>query len=249
MVIIESPQSVQFGTYKNVEGGFSKIYLQLSTRLADNVPHASPSPIWRTIAKRCVHVKWIYAAYVPELKLSRTSSRETCMYEGRQRRRWKMRHVRGLQQDISAHLKRFRRRFIPARVHPTVFPTADISIVLLSFGHQLWDDSHPEGSLSNICDLACLVINYHFLLVCQYPVSYPAYLSLEADHGLDVRGTNHAPETGSQGSQDVTLPSIGRTAARQSIGPQGALAPLPPTTMFIHDWLLRLILIKRYHRQ
>ncbi len=47
MFTIEPRQSVQYSAYKNVEGGFSKVSLLLTTRLADNVPHASPLPISR----------------------------------------------------------------------------------------------------------------------------------------------------------------------------------------------------------
>ncbi|PBL04477.1 hypothetical protein ARMGADRAFT_55201 [Armillaria gallica] len=56
MFMIEPRQSVQYGAYKNVEGGFSKMSLQSSTRLADNVPHPPPSPVWWTMAKCCVQV-------------------------------------------------------------------------------------------------------------------------------------------------------------------------------------------------
>ncbi|PBL04481.1 hypothetical protein ARMGADRAFT_1070924 [Armillaria gallica] len=87
--------------------------------------------------------------------------------------------------------KRFRRRFITARAHPTVFLTADMPIVLLSFGHQQCDDEQPGSKLeqmwryrlygerqglsmlgpaidessSSIGGVARLAFNYHFLPV------------------------------------------------------------------------------------
>ncbi|KAK0444164.1 hypothetical protein EV421DRAFT_1945484 [Armillaria borealis] len=79
---------------------------------------------------------------LPTPKLGWICSREACAYERRMVTTAKTYQIRTR--------KRFRRHLITARAHPTVFPTADIPIMLLSYGHQRCDDEQPGSKLEQM---------------------------------------------------------------------------------------------------